>query len=136
MKKNIFEKLVIITRFPRRVARDSSGFTQRQARQLVHKSNKIFLNFLLGGHDPEAAAGNGVPYHGFVWIFRKWTIFECPQHHQSPKLCAKRSISTQELPTKKKSQKMFFRNIFHFFRHLKIQNIAILPFRDTSIEKT
>ena len=74
----------------------------------------------------------------YIVIFRKLAMFERFQHPHNQKLCAKRSISTQKLLTKKNIflQKMFFRNIFHFFRHLKIQNIAILPFRDTSIEKT
>ena len=44
---------------------------------------------------------NDVPDHGFSWIFRKRMMFTRSQHPQNPKLCGKRSISTQKLPTKK-----------------------------------
>ena len=58
----------------------------------------------------------------------KWTMSNRLQHPHNPKLCGKRSISTQKLPTKKIffSQKMFFRNIFHFLRLLEMSNFAFL----------
>ena len=66
-----------------------------------------------------------LPGSGFLW---NWRCFEHPRHPHNPKLCGKRSISTQKLPTKKKVffQKSFFRRNFHFFRDLKIQKIRDL----------
>ena len=54
----------------------------------------------------------------------KWAILEPPQHPHNPKLCAKRSISAQEVDTKKHIflQKIFFRIIFHIFRDVKTRN--------------
>ena len=61
-RKNIFENREmkkiectdIINTFPQHVTKVSESPTHRQARQLVHIFLKIFLNGLLGGHDPEA----------------------------------------------------------------------------------
>ena len=118
----------ITNTFPQHVTKVSEPPTHRQARQLVHILLKIFLNGLLGGHDPEALQPNDVPDHGFVWIFRKLMMFARSQHPHNQKICGKRSISTQKHPTKNIFlQKKFFRNIFHFFRHLNISIFAILP---------
>ena len=60
-------------------------------------------------------------------IFIKLTTLRVSQAPHSPKLCAKRSISTQKLPTKKNVifAKIIFRRNFHFFRDLKIQKFEI-----------
>ena len=97
-KNEKIECTAIRNTFPRHVARDSSRSNLRQFRKTVHNFRKILFGNIIGGHGAETTLSKWCPG---PWIFRKSMMFTRSQHPQNQKLCGKRSISTQKLPTKK-----------------------------------
>ena len=122
----------IINTFPQHVAKVSEWPTHRQARQLVHIFDKIFLNGFIGW---TRSWGTGSQMMSQIMDLLGFPenrqCSSVPSTPRTKNYAANEVSRPKSFPRKKKFflRKSFFRNIFGIFQLVKIQKFAIWPIR-------